>query len=172
MNNTVENDVFFINSREEGKRAYLKSLGRLRRMLKGNRYDLIHCHHSFSAVIFLLSGKWKGTRRLLSYQSDPRNEGGILLFKILYRFFDRIILKNRPKETIRPRIVYLPNGVNTNFFIPMDKTECKLKLGLDLAKSYSTIHSGQFVNGLLDNIYKELTAENKIEKRNFKNTSS
>jgi glycosyltransferase involved in cell wall biosynthesis len=132
----VENEVFFINSREEGKQAYLKSLGRLRSHLKHNRYDLIHCHHSYSAVIFLLSGKYRKTRRILSYQSDPLNEGGILLFKILYRFFDRIILKNLPKEKNLPKIVYLPNGVNMDFFTPMEKEECKLKLGLDLSRKY------------------------------------
>ncbi len=131
-----ENEVFFINSREEGKGAYLRSLGRLRRLLKKNNYDLIHCHHSYSAALFLLSGKWSGTRRLMSYQSDPRNEGGIFLFKILYKFFDRIILKNQPEEVSLSKVVYLPNGVNTGFFVPMDKNECKLKLGLDPDKRY------------------------------------
>ena len=132
----TKNEVFFINSREEGKGAYLRSLWKLRRLLKQNRYDIIHCHHSFSGVIFLLSGKWFNTRRLLSYQSDPRNEGGILLFKILYLFFNRIILKNKPKNESRSKIVHLPNGVNTSFFVPMDKNQCKEKLGLDKSKRY------------------------------------
>ena len=42
---------------------------------------------------------------------------------------------------------------------------------IDLAKEYSTPQSGQFVNGILDNIHKELTAENKIHKKNFKNST-
>ena len=132
----TENDVFFINSREEGKGAYLKSLWKLRRYLKQNRYDIIHCHHSFSGAIFLLSGKWFRTRRILSYQSDPRNEGGRMLFRILYIFFNRIILKNKPKFKNKPKIVHLPNGVNTSFFVPMDKNQCKDKLGLDKSKRY------------------------------------
>jgi glycosyltransferase involved in cell wall biosynthesis len=72
----------------------------------------------------------------MSYQSDPRNEGGIFLFKILYKFFDRIILKNQPEEVSLSKVVYLPNGVNTGFFVPMDKIACKLKLGLDPDKRY------------------------------------
>jgi len=132
----AENEVFFINSREEGKGAYLRAIWKLRRLLKQNRYDIIHCHHSFSGVIFLLSGRWVHTRRLLSYQSDPRNEGGRILFRILYIFFDRIILKNNPKEEELLRLVYLPNGVNTSFFVPMDKNQCKEKLGLDRSKRY------------------------------------
>ncbi len=39
---------------------------------------------------------------------------------------------------------------------------------IDLAKEYSTPQSGQFVNGILDNIHKELVAENRMHKVNFK----
>jgi len=35
---------------------------------------------------------------------------------------------------------------------------------IDLAKDYSTAQSGQFVNGILDNIHKELLKENKMHK--------
>lgn len=39
---------------------------------------------------------------------------------------------------------------------------------IDLAKDYSTEQSGHFVNGILDNIHKELVAENKMHKVDFK----
>ena len=39
---------------------------------------------------------------------------------------------------------------------------------IDLAKEYSTPQSGQFVNGILDSIHKELVAENKIHKIDFR----
>ncbi len=39
---------------------------------------------------------------------------------------------------------------------------------IDLAKEYSTPQSGQFVNGILDNIHKELVQEDKMHKVNFK----
>ncbi len=42
---------------------------------------------------------------------------------------------------------------------------------IDLAKDYSTPQSGNFVNGILDNIHKELLAANKIQKKNFKNST-
>ncbi len=41
---------------------------------------------------------------------------------------------------------------------------------IDLAKEYSTEQSGHFVNGILDNIHKELVAESKIHKKSFKNS--
>ena len=39
---------------------------------------------------------------------------------------------------------------------------------IDLAKDYSTAQSGQFVNGILDNIHKELVKENKMHKVAYK----
>ncbi len=39
---------------------------------------------------------------------------------------------------------------------------------IDLAKDYSTAQSGQFVNGILDNIHKELVAEGKMKKVEYK----
>lgn len=38
---------------------------------------------------------------------------------------------------------------------------------IDLAKEYSTAQSGQFVNGILDNIHKELVKDNKMHKVAF-----
>lgn len=43
---------------------------------------------------------------------------------------------------------------------------------IDIAKEYSTAQSGQFVNGILDSIHKELVSENKIHKTEFKKTKS
>ena len=39
---------------------------------------------------------------------------------------------------------------------------------IDLAKEYSTVQSGQFVNGILDNIHKELVQQGKMQKIDYK----
>ena len=39
---------------------------------------------------------------------------------------------------------------------------------IDLAKEYSTPQSGQFINGILDNIHKELVRDGKMEKTEYK----
>ncbi len=39
---------------------------------------------------------------------------------------------------------------------------------IDLAKDYSTLQSGQFVNGILDNIHKELLQEGKMKKVEYR----
>ena len=43
---------------------------------------------------------------------------------------------------------------------------------IDLAKEYSTPQSGQFINGILDNIHKDLLTQNKIHKIDFKKRTS
>jgi transcription antitermination protein NusB len=42
---------------------------------------------------------------------------------------------------------------------------------IDLAKDYSTEQSGHFINGILDNIHKDMVRENKMHKVNFKASS-
>jgi N utilization substance protein B len=39
---------------------------------------------------------------------------------------------------------------------------------IDLAKEYSTAQSGQFVNGILDNIHKDLVQQGKMQKVDYK----
>ena len=42
---------------------------------------------------------------------------------------------------------------------------------IEMAKDYSTTQSGQFVNGILDNIRKDLEEEGKLQKTDFKKKS-
>jgi N utilization substance protein B len=67
-------------------------------------------------------------------------------------------------------LIILRMGVCEFLYFETIPTKVTINEYIDLAKAYSTVQSGQFVNGLLDNIHKELTALNKIEKRNFKNS--
>ncbi|GAB3429077.1 transcription antitermination factor NusB [Niabella aquatica] len=43
---------------------------------------------------------------------------------------------------------------------------------IDLAKEYSTAQSGHFVNGILDNIHKELVEEGRLKKKDFRKAGS
>jgi N utilization substance protein B len=65
-------------------------------------------------------------------------------------------------------LIILQMGVCEFLFFETIPTKVTINEYIDIAKAYSTVQSGQFVNGLLDNIHKELTAENKIIKKNHK----
>lgn len=55
-------------------------------------------------------------------------------------------------------------GICEFLFFPTIPTKVTINEYIDLAKTYSTPQSGQFVNGLLDNVLKDLTAAEKISK--------
>ena len=62
-------------------------------------------------------------------------------------------------------------GICEFLFFETIPTKVTINEYIDLAKDYSTPQSGQFINGILDNIHKELSSEGKINKKNFKNST-
>ena len=139
----VENTIFFSNGSERkvGKKGagaiiHFKSIFKLMWHLLTNRYDIIHCHSSLSGMILFLSGGAFFNKTVISFQNDPEQEGDKSFFKILYPFYDVVIVKKHTKYDSWKKTVYLPNGCNMNFFHPMDTEYCKKQIGLDLNKRY------------------------------------
>ena len=62
-------------------------------------------------------------------------------------------------------------GICEFLFFETIPTKVTINEYIDLAKDYSTPQSGQFINGILDNIHKELTLQNRINKKSFKNST-
>jgi N utilization substance protein B len=65
-------------------------------------------------------------------------------------------------------LIMLQMGVCEFLFFDTIPTKVTINEYIDLAKAYSTPQSGQFVNGLLDNIHKDLMTSNSIQKKSFK----
>ncbi|HEY9178500.1 MAG TPA: transcription antitermination factor NusB [Flavipsychrobacter sp.] len=61
-------------------------------------------------------------------------------------------------------MLLLRMGVAELLYFPTIPTKVTINEYIEIAKMYSTPQSGQFVNGVLDNILKDLTKENKIHK--------
>ena len=141
----VTNEVFFINGREKGKIEYVKSIFRLRKFLNNKKYDIIHCHHAFSAVCFILSGYSRRFKTVISYQNDPSKEQGQNLYRFIRKNSDAIILKNNSSIVDNKTIYNQPNGVNTDFFKPMKRDVCKTKLSLSKNKEYLLFVSSNFI---------------------------
>jgi transcription antitermination protein NusB len=78
-------------------------------------------------------------------------------------------LKNWDAERIATLdMILMQMGVCEFLFFETIPPKVTINEYIDLAKDYSTPLSGQFVNGILDNIHKELVTENKMHKVNFK----
>lgn len=153
----VSNEVFFMNTRENGKMEYLKGYFRLIKLLQKKKYDIIHCHHAYSGFIFILTGLSFFTKKILSYQGTPDIEGGYLFFKFNSHFFNSIILKANFKKYLSKRTEYLPNGTNIDFFKPLNKEKCKENLGLD-----PNIHYILFMDSYVGRPYKRYDRFKKV----------
>ena len=106
--------------------------------------------------------KWEFAKSLLTTVLD-KTEQSLELIKPK--------LKNWDADRIAALdLIILQMGVCEFLYFETIPTKVTINEYIDLAKDYSTVQSGQFVNGLLDNIHKELTAENKILKKSFKNS--
>ncbi|MCY7362151.1 MAG: transcription antitermination factor NusB [Ignavibacteria bacterium] len=68
-------------------------------------------------------------------------------------------------------MILMRMGICELLYFETIPTKVTINEYIDLAKDYSTAQSGQFVNGLLDNIHKEMTTEGKINKISFNNKS-
>ena len=84
-------------------------------------------------------------------------------------------------ELIRPRLknwdaeriatldmIFMQMGVAEFLYFETIPPKVTINEYIDLAKDYSTPQSGQFVNGILDNIHKDLIREDKMHKVDFK----
>ncbi|HYJ63504.1 MAG TPA: transcription antitermination factor NusB [Parafilimonas sp.] len=78
-------------------------------------------------------------------------------------------LKNWDPERIAALdMILMQMGVCEFLYFPTIPPKVTINEYIDLAKEYSTAQSGQFVNGILDGIHKDLLKENKIHKSDFK----
>lgn len=74
-------------------------------------------------------------------------------------------LKNWDAERVaQVDMLLLKMGVAEFLYFPTIPTKVTINEYIEIAKTYSTPQSGQFVNGVLDNILKSLTEQNKIRK--------
>ena len=78
-------------------------------------------------------------------------------------------LKNWDAERIAALdMIIMKMGVAEFLYFETIPPKVTINEYIDIAKEYSTQQSGQFVNGILDNIHKELVQSGKLHKTDFK----
>jgi len=81
----------------------------------------------------------------------------------------KVRLKNWDPERIAVLdMILMQMGVCEFLYFPTIPPKVTINEYIDLAKDYSTDQSGHFVNGILDGVHKDLIAQNKIFKTDFK----
>jgi N utilization substance protein B len=72
-----------------------------------------------------------------------------------------------PERIANLDMIILHLGICEFLYFPTIPVKVTINEYIDLAKSYSTNQSGQFVNGLLDNVRKDLQANNQLHKTDY-----
>lgn len=104
--------------------------------------------------------KWQYAKQLLETVMDKED----FLMELI-----RPKLKNWDSDRIAlVDMVLLKMGISELLYFETIPTKVTINEYIDIAKDYSTAQSGQFVNGILDSIHKELISQNKIQKVDFR----
>jgi N utilization substance protein B len=113
---------------------------------------------NFSEVI--TPDKWDFARNLLTtFLEKEKHLESLIIPK----------LKNWDPERIAALdMIIMKLGVAEFLYFETIPPKVTINEYIDIAKEYSTQQSGQFVNGILDNIHKELVQQNKLHKTDFK----
>lgn len=134
QNENVTIDVFPIQG--EGVIGYIRSVPILRRKIKRNDFDVVHAHYSFCGIISSFATKRAIVVSLMG--SDVKRSG---LWRRVLRFFIKkmwsatIVKSDDMKKSLGLDCVHvIPNGVDLNEFRPLDKYQCRAKLGWNVDK--------------------------------------
>ena len=132
----VEIDYFMIAGR--GFNGYFRALKDLRRITKGNHYDLFHAHYYISGFVAALSC----CRPLVvSLMGSELKSGWYIkvMVRILVKYvWQGTIVKSEKMylDLHTKRVRVLPNGVNLNIFRPLDRSECRTRVGYKSRNKY------------------------------------
>jgi teichuronic acid biosynthesis glycosyltransferase TuaC len=156
----IQSDLYFINAREEGLARYASCIPDLQRL--GRHCDLVHCHHLFSSISYILSGV--PAPFIAATFGDIRQAHPIerLCLYIVERFARRVIYKN-DTQFDSPKYVYVPNGVDATVFRRSDRDDAITRLGLDPSTRYVLFVAGGGVDNPVKRYDKFLTVLDQME---------
>lgn len=143
-------DVYFINGREN-RLNYFRSIGRLAKILRKTRCDIIHAHHSYCVYPIMIAKLIAGRKcpLLLTFHEGElhwanqksHREGDVLkrlvfsrkIKSIALRMSDFVIAVEDELLTelgFRGKSAVVPCGVNVELFRPLDRKACRESLNL------------------------------------------
>ena len=115
----------YLTIKGSGLIGYLKSIPRIRKHIKQNKYDIVHAHYSLSAFAASLAGARPLIVSLMG--SDVKSKKiykiGIKIFNLF--FWSAIIVKSEDMKAslgLETALV-IPNGVDIDRFVPINRDE-------------------------------------------------
>ncbi|MDD3534398.1 MAG: glycosyltransferase [Candidatus Cloacimonetes bacterium] len=151
--------VDFFPIRGRGLFGYFKNVGPLRRLIIDDNYDVLHAHYSLSGIVAAIAARL--VRRRIIHRASPGrkcvkinyrpavvvsllgsdvNSKGFrrFLLRAISWLWDAIIVKSQEMKTKLglKDVDLIPNGVDLERFMELDKDRCRADLGLDPLARY------------------------------------
>jgi glycosyltransferase involved in cell wall biosynthesis len=123
--------VKFFLIEKKGVLGYLQASVKLRAFLKKNNFDIVHAHYSLSGFVASLAGAKKIVVSLMGSDVIKKNAWSRLIpfFNSFFRWKKVIVKSLEMKNKINLKnSVVIPNGVDFDYFYPIDKKESRLKI--------------------------------------------
>jgi N-acetyl sugar amidotransferase len=135
-NDKIKVEYYLVKGK--GIKGYLSNVKPLRQRIKEFNPDVIHAHYSFCGFLsFLCFSKKPIVTSLMGSDLHLKMHWRLALF-ITSAFWDAIIVKSQAmkKKFLLTKSYIIPNGVDFNKYIHIDKDDARKQLGLDLEKQY------------------------------------
>lgn len=123
-------------------------------------YSLLQKPNSVNFREVMSADKWEFAKNLLTTVLEKQ--------KHLETFIIPKLKNWDPERIAALDMIIMKMGVAEFLYFETIPPKVTINEYIDIAKEYSTQQSGQFVNGILDNIHKELVREDKLHKVDFK----
>ncbi|MER3498132.1 MAG: transcription antitermination factor NusB [Chitinophagaceae bacterium] len=122
--------------------------------------NYLHKPGSYNFSQIITEDKWQFAKQLVqTVQEKNEHLESLIIPKLKNWDPERIALLD---------MILMKMGVAEFLYFETIPPKVTINEYIDLAKEYSTPQSGQFVNGILDNIHKELVTQGKMHKVDFK----
>ena len=125
----IEVDYYLIKGK--GIKGYLGQILPLRKYWKNGNFDVVHAHFSFSSYVASLAHVKPLVVSLMGsdLKATSWNKKMIRLFSKVFRWREIIVKSNDMAADLPMKVHVIPNGVDTELFMPMEKQMCQQKLG-------------------------------------------
>lgn len=131
--------VDFFPIKGKGLLGYLSNVGKLRKYIRENSFDIIHAHYSLTAFTASLA---MATPLVVSLMGSDVKKGFAyrLLIQLFAFFFSwkTIIVKSEDmKASLKmSKAMVIPNGVDLHRFCELHQSDCQKRLGWDTNKKH------------------------------------